>query len=191
MTVKRDLKRRVRERQARTGESYMTALRQVQAQAQRPPAFPVVELADLTEIGEPLGFKCRIAMHLGLADLIDATGALVRFRDVLLTTAGDRSLELLRAVTLRGAPRRLHITHSTLEEGRLFIERARAGLSGVSEGGRMLSLYIDGKQGPTMVLFLLWMTPDFIPVLREPLLTLTALDASTADPILAWQQMRP
>src|SRR5512142_1555815 len=100
MTEKRDLKRRVRERQAQTGESYMTALRHVQAQ--RPPAFPVVELVDLTEIGAPLGFKCRIVMSPVLADQIDAAGALARLRDALLAPDREGSLELFRAVTLRG-----------------------------------------------------------------------------------------
>ena len=186
MTEKRDLKRRVRDRQAQTGESYMTALRQVQAQ--RPPAFPVVEFVELTELGAPLGFKCRIVVLPKLAEQIDVAGALVRLRDVLLMTERDRSLELLRAVVLRGEPRRLHITPNVLEEGRRFAARARAGLTGASEGGRMLALHVDGKQGSTMVLFLLWLTPDFVPVPREPSLILTALDAINVDPILAWQE---
>ena len=166
----------------------MTALRQVQSH--RPPAVPVVELTDLTEIGAPLGLKCRILMLPGLADLIDATGALLRFRGVLLATTGDRSLELLRAVTLRGEPQRLHIRPGVLEEGRQFVARVRAGLSGVSEGGRMLALHVDGKQGPMMVLFLLSMTPDFVPVLRDPALILTSVDGIAADPLLAWQLAR-
>ena len=183
MTEKRDLKRRVRDRQARTGESYMTALRQVQAQ--RPPTFPVVELVDLTEIGRPLGFKCRVAMFPGLADRVDAATALAKFRDVLLMTDRDQSLELFRAVTLRGEPRRFRITQDALDEGRQFVVRARAGLNGVSDGGRMLALHIDGKQGATMVIFLLWLVPDFVHVLREPSLILTSLDAIAVDPILA------
>lgn len=138
MTEKRDLKRRVRDRQARTGESYMTALRQVQAQ--RPPAVPVMELVDLTELGAPLGFKCRIVMAPGLADQIDAAGALARLRDVLLATDRDGSFEVLRAVTLRGEPRRFRLTQGTFDEARQLVARARAGLGGVSKGGRMLAL---------------------------------------------------
>jgi hypothetical protein len=186
MTEKRDLKRRVRDRQARTGESYMTALRQVQAQ--RPPTFPVVELMDLTEIGTPLGFKCRIAMFPGLADRIDVATALAKLRDVLLMTDRDRSLELFRAVALRGEPRRFRITQDTLDEGRRFVMRARAGLSSVSDGGRMLTLNMEGKQGAMMVICLLWLVPDFVHVLREPSLILTSLDAIAVDPILAWEE---
>jgi hypothetical protein len=183
MTEKRDLKRRVRDRQARTGESYMTALRQVKAQ--RPPTFPVVEFVDLTEIGTPLGFKCRVLMFPGLADRVDAASALAKLRDVLLMTDRDRSLELFRAVALRGEPRRFRVTQDLLDEGRRFVVRARAGLSGVSDGGRMLALHIDGKQGATMVIFLIWLLPDFVPVQREPSLILTSLDAIGVDPILA------
>jgi hypothetical protein len=189
MTEKRDLKRRVRERQARTGESYMTALRQVQAQRQ--PAFPVVDLVDVTEIGAPLGFKCRVVVHPQLAEQLDVAGALVRLRDVLLMTMQDRSFELMRAVALRGEPRRFHITHDTLNEGRQFVVRARAGISGVSEGGRLMSLNIDSKQGPMMVVFLIWLMPDFIPVVREPSLILTSLDGIGVDPLLAWQEWAP
>jgi hypothetical protein len=54
MTVKRGLERRVRERQARTGESYMTALRHVQGQVhelvEERRAITVVELVDVSEI---------------------------------------------------------------------------------------------------------------------------------------------
>lgn len=189
MTEKRDLKRRVRDRQDRTGESYMTALRQVQAQ--RPPAFPVVELLDLTELGTPLGFKCRVAMFPGLADRVDAASALAKLRDVLLMTDRDRSLEVFRAVTLRGEPRRFRITQDVVDEGRRFVVRARAGLGGVSDGGRMLALNVDGKQGATMVIFLLCLVPDFVPVLRGPSLILTSLDAIAVDPLLALQEEAP
>jgi hypothetical protein len=185
MTEKRDLKRRVRDRQARTGESYMTALRQVQAQ--RPPAVPVVELVDLTEIGAPLGFKCRIAMAPGLADQIDVTGALVQLRDVLRATDRDGSFEVLRAVTLRGEPRRFRLTQATFDEARQLVVRARAGLGGVSKGGLMLALHVNGKQGATMVVFLLSLTPDFVPVLRDPLLILTSLTGVSVRPFLDWQ----
>jgi hypothetical protein len=184
MTEKRDLKRRVRDRQAQTGESYMTALRQVQMQAQRTPGIPVVEFVDLTEIAAPLGFKCRIVMSPVLADQIDAARALVRLRDVLIATDRDGTLELLRAVTLRGEPRRCHETQSTFNEGRQFLERARAGLGGVSDGGRLLALQVDGKQGATMVMFYLWLTPVSLPAYREPSLILGSIDGGFAHPLL-------
>jgi hypothetical protein len=87
-------------------------------------------------------------------------------------------------VTLRGESRRCHLTPSTFDEARQFLARARAGLGGVSDGGRVLALQVDGKQGATMVLFYLWLTPDFVPVYREPSLILTSLDGGFAHPLL-------
>ena len=188
MTQQRDLKRRVRDRQSRTGESYMTALRQVLAQ--RPPAFDVVELTDLTEIGAPLGFKCRIVMAPDLQDQIDIAATLARFRDVLLTPDRDGALELFRAVTLRGERRQLHLTQTVFGDVRQFIARARAGLGGVSEGGYLMALQVDGKSGATMVLFTLWLLPEFVPVVREPSLILASLDGIPPDPLLAWMDPR-
>jgi hypothetical protein len=180
MTRKRDLKQRVRERQAETGESYVTALRHVQAQvppeepAERAGAIPVVELIDLTEAGEPLGFKCRIAMAPTLVGLVEPITALVQLRDLLLATTNDRNLDLMRDVLLRGL--RLHgdvIAHG-LDSLHQFLERARAGLGGVSEGGRVMALHMDGTQGGMMVLFMLSMMPPrgFVPTRYRALLTL-------------------
>ncbi|HWO26708.1 MAG TPA: hypothetical protein VNO30_48595 [Kofleriaceae bacterium] len=89
MTDRRDLKRRVRARQERTGESYMTALRHVQAQ--RPSAIPTIERVDLTELGAPLGMKCRIAMFPELADRVDAATMLAQLRDAPRRAAPRRA----------------------------------------------------------------------------------------------------
>jgi hypothetical protein len=188
MTQQRDLKRRVRDRQAQTGEAYMTALRQVQAQ--KSPAFPVVELVDLTEIGAAIGFKCRIVMAPGLAEQIDAAGALARLRDVLLTRDRDGSLETFRAVVLRGERRQFSLTQGTFYDARELIQRARAGLGGVSEGGRLLAMQVDGKPGATMVLFTLWLVPDIVPAMREPSLILASLEGTPTHPLLAWMDPR-
>src|SRR5262245_1885413 len=94
MTAKRDLKRRVRERQARTGESYVTALRHVAAQADHREAISVVELVDVTEIGAPLGYKVRIMVAPSTIGQIDVVATLTRFRDLLLATTRDRELDL-------------------------------------------------------------------------------------------------
>jgi len=202
MTERRDLKRRVRERQARTGESYMTALRHVQEG--RPGVIPTIELVDLTELGAPLGFKCRLAMFPGLAERVDAAAMLVRLRDALLATEGDRSLSLLRRVTLGGARARMPASMGgALEEVRQFVDRARAGIGGVSESGRMLALYVEtrpgssgaGQPGATrgagagagaeMVLFMLQLLPAFVPVYRTPTLVITRVDELSVDPLLA------
>jgi hypothetical protein len=47
-----------------------------------------------------------------------------------------------------------------IEDGRRFIHRARAGLTGPSPDGHMLALHIDGRGGTShMVVALLWPTP--------------------------------
>jgi len=99
MTAKRDLKRRVRERQGRTGESYMTAMRQVLDQ--RPSVVPVVEMIELSEVGAAMGIQCRVRMAPVLADRIDAVGALRRLRDALITTERDPAFDLMRRVVSR------------------------------------------------------------------------------------------
>jgi len=190
MTERRDLKRRVRERQARTGESYMTALRHVQAQRSSP--IPTVELIDLTEIGARLGLKCRIAMFPALADRVDAAALLGHLRDALLSTEGDRALALMRRVVLRGARPRVPMAMAQLEEARQFVERARAGIGGVSEGGRMLALQLprgarSGDGELPLLLFMLQLAPDFVPVYRDPTLVITSVDGVTmVNPLLAW-----
>lgn len=203
MTERRDLKRRVRERQARTGESYMTALRHVQEQRDaaeprdpeepRPTAIPTVELLDLTELGAPLGMKCRIAMFPRLADQVDAAAMLEKLRDALLATEGDRAFALMRAVVLRGERARVPISATAADEARRFVTRAKAGIGGISEGGRMLALQVPGRAGQAspMLLFILQLMPDFAPVYRAPTLMITSLDGATIDPLLAWAEMAP
>ena len=184
MTERRDLKRRVRARQARTGESYMTALRHVQED--RPTAIPTIELVDLTEVGAPMGFKCRIVMYPKLVERVDGAATLERLRDALLVTEGDRALALMRAVTLLGERARMPSSMAALEEGQRFVNRARAGIGGPSESGRMLALHVEVRRGAEMLLFLLQVTPTFAFVHRTPTLVITSLDGVTVDPLLAW-----
>jgi len=188
MTDKRDLKRRVRDRQARTGESYMTALRQVRAQRPRP--VPVVELVDLSEVGARFGMKCRIAMLPALAERFDPARLLERLRDALLATEGDPTTALMRAVVFRGEQSKIQLTSDLLDESRRFLERARAGIGGVSESGRTLAMSMEGKRGTEIVLCLLWLTPTFVYVSREPSLVITSLDDAAVDPVLEWSQER-
>ncbi len=128
MTQKRDLKRRVRERQARTGESYMTALRHVRGEqleaagaaagespdagassagapaggASSGGAIPVVEMVDLSELATSLGLTCRVMVMPAVIERVDPAAMLVQLRGVLQTTAGDPSFALLRAAVLLG-----------------------------------------------------------------------------------------
>jgi hypothetical protein len=166
MTAKRDLKRRVRERQSRTGESYMTALRQVLDQ--RPSVVPVVELIELSEVGAAMGIQCRVRMAPVLADRIDVVGALRRLREALIATERDPAFGLFRQVVLHGeSPVVRTLGH---DAGRRFLARVRAGIGGISEHGRLLALMVDGRRGPEMVVFALWLSPVFYVPYRPSLL---------------------
>jgi hypothetical protein len=155
MTARRDLKRRVRDRQGQTGESYMTALRHVLDQ--RPNAVPVVELIELTEVAAAMGIRCQVRMAPDLADRIDAVAALRRLRDALLATERDPAFHLMRRVVLLGESPVMRAIASDV--GRRFMARVRAGIGGISEHGRLLALMVDGRRGPEMVVFMLWLSP--------------------------------
>jgi hypothetical protein len=148
MTAKRDLKRRVRERQTKTGESYMAALHHVRDQ--RPNAVPVVELVDVTEVAAALGIKCIVRVEPRLAERIDAAAVLRRLCSALLATTGDPAFELMRSVVLRGeSPQARTEFYETWQ----FMERVRAGIGGISEGGSLLALTVDGSRTTEMVMF--------------------------------------
>lgn len=195
MTARKDFKRRVRERQALTGESYMTAARHVRGdeggdepdlndegdEEEREPVVPVVELIDLAAQAEPLGFKCRVVMHPSLADKVDAATALARLRDLLLATTMDAAFELMRGAILRGERPRIHMAGRAYEEAKRFVSRAVAGLGGVSDSGNAVAISVDGKRGSVMVMYLLQLTPDFVPIAREPHLILTIPEPHTID----------
>src|SRR5689334_14303499 len=107
MTDHRDFKRRVRDRQAQTGESYMTARRHVLAQRPQPepePAIAVVEVLDATADAERLGFKCRVLVFPRLAAKVETAPLLAKLRDALLLTDGDDGTELLRRLAFAGIP---------------------------------------------------------------------------------------
>jgi hypothetical protein len=177
MTKKRDLKRRVRARQARTGESYVTALRRVSA---RRSAVPVVEFLDVTKAGAALGMKCRVAMFPALADRVDPAALLARVREVLAASEEDLSAQLMRAVVLGCKPHRLEVRREAPPEvvlvndldeliemigqpGRLvpvgmereFLTRARAGVGGWSRTGQFLALPVAIRQKLEMVILFL------------------------------------
>lgn len=148
MTQQRDLKRRIRERMARTGETYITARRHVLAarddEPAPAPAFDVVETLDISEHAIALDLECRAAMFPRLAARVDATTALTRLRDALVRTDGDRALDLMRRLVLHGElppPLRDELRRSADLVG--FIRRVRAGIGGASPGGRMVALAVD------------------------------------------------
>ena len=177
MTAKRDLKRRVRERQGRTGESYMTALRHVLDQ--RPNVVPVVEMIELSEVGAAMGFQCRVRMAPVLAGRIDAVGALRRLRDALIATERDPAFDLMRRVVMHGeAPAARPIS---IDLNRRFLARVHAGIGGISEHGRTLALMVDGRLGPEMIVFMLWLSPVTY-VQHRPSLVLISADGTLDGP---------
>ncbi len=177
MTSKRDLKKRVRARQERTGESYTSALAHVRSD--RPALVPVVELVDLSAEAARLGLACSVAMFPALAERVDGGTVLARLRHALLATEGDPQTALLRRVLLRGEPAPV-VTSWPLEsfdEGRRFMTRARAGIGGASPSGRMLALHVDGRRGPEMAVCFLWPTPPPPMRARPPSLLLSTAEA--------------
>lgn len=88
MTQHRDLKRRIRERMDKTGETYMTARRHVLGAREETsaPALDVVETIDVSPQAAELGLKCRASIFPQLAACVDATLALGRLRDALHAT---------------------------------------------------------------------------------------------------------
>lgn len=180
MTDRRDLKRRVRERMERTGESYMTALRHVKAAREtdapdtsKPAGEPIpyVELDDLTDVAQSFGITCRVVRYPSVAD-IDPREALAALCLLLGKTRDDKAFDLFRDVLIAGERPRIRLDYH-VEETLHFAQRLRAGIGGISNGGHLLAMHIDGKtRGSQLVLFLLQLTPDFVPAAREPTLIL-------------------
>jgi hypothetical protein len=183
MTQKRDLKRRVRARQERTGESYTEARRRVTAARPDGP-FPVVEGLDATEIAEEIGLRCRVSVAPDLAARVDPRVALLRLRDALLGTTGDPSTEMLRTVLVRGDNVAFPIAAGELVAYRRFLARARSGIGGASASGRMLAIAVEARAGGVeMVLFLIWPLPAGMAHLRPPTLIVTTVDGVQLDPL--------
>ncbi|HSS00207.1 MAG TPA: hypothetical protein VLM79_24285 [Kofleriaceae bacterium] len=180
MTKQRDLKRLVRDRQARTGETYVTALRHIRTprSATGTETVPVVELVDITAIGEPLGMRCRVMVQPELAECVDVTAVLRQLRSVLLTTTPDPDFDLMRAVVLRGeCP---YSAPPTLADGLRFLVRLRAGIGGVCPSGRIVAFSVAGSAGMVQVVFMLWITHVRSIQLR-PTLVVTTTDFSLDD----------
>ena len=157
MTQQKDLKRRIRERMEKTGESYTTARAHVLGKrppaqvsppppspiaaalgASRGPAISVVEPVDVTEEAIALGLKCKVLA----SDGVIVRRALERLQDALVST-DDADLEPLRAVALRGE--RPRPAQWWLDDVRRFLVRARAGIAGVGPNGWLLAYVVDGE----------------------------------------------
>jgi hypothetical protein len=161
MTAKKDFKRRVRERQAKTGESYTAARAQLIAERgdddadvdepnrdepDKEPPFSVVELIDATDDAASLGFKCHVLVSPSLVDQIAPARALERLRDALLATERDPEMYLLRALAFRGVRRPMGRERylGRWDDVRRFIERAMVGIGGLTLTCDMLAFSADG-----------------------------------------------
>lgn len=155
MTHRKDFKRRVRDRQQRTGESYVTARRHVEAQADsddKPApasAIEVVESVDATDEARRLGFESRVLIFPALLERIELVALLERVREALIASEGDRDGEYLRRIALLGEPPSKPTIPSlaTVDELRRFMQRARAGIGGSAAGGRLLVMHVAGRGG--------------------------------------------
>lgn len=161
MTAKRDLKRRIRARQARTGETYTTARRHVlaaredgdepEATEARSP-IDVAEVIDLSEPAREIGYACNVVVYPTIADAVDLAQVLVAVRTALSSTGADVPTALLRDLVLHGiAPQHHRVTRDPE-----FLSRVRAGLTGVSADGRVLAVHVQGRTRMVTVLAAVW-----------------------------------
>jgi hypothetical protein len=161
MTAKKTLKKRVRDRQAHTGESYTAALSKVLAQApDRPGDDLVVELIDLSAQAARLGWKCRVAAWPDLAARADLTVVLDHLHGALQALGNDALISVMRAAVLQGIhPPSAHGSPADLmTEAGQFATRVRAGIGGASTGGTMLAFQAPAaRHGQDLVVC--WLRP--------------------------------
>jgi hypothetical protein len=187
MTSKKSLKERVRERQAKTGERYTTALMQVRATAP-----PTVEeaLHEVTRAAQLEGFTCRAFASDELWRAESSLGApeerfrgvLARLRALLLALdAGDAGASLA-GLLLRGeASSRAMPNHvQELVAARQFLSKARAGVRGVSANARLVVLDVPRGEAQAPVLGVVLAAPG----ITQPLLALSPLKGEGAEPTL-------
>lgn len=126
MTRKKDLKKLVRERAAKTGESYTAALAHV-----RKPRVEIEELPDASGEARAAGLECNAVVS--KPELVKAA-LFVRVREMLeaLGVPLQRLTPVPPAVKLA-------------VEARRFLDSVRAGSRGVSRDGSLFALEWDGR----------------------------------------------
>ncbi len=131
---------------------------------------PVIEAIDLTELARELGYRCSVSMFPDLAGKLDPSAALARLREVLVATEDDPKTQLFRGAVLHGQlarhPRRALI--DDVQQSIRFLNRVRAGIGGISDGGTMLALHV-GAVPMLCTLTLSSLTSD-----REPRIVMTS-----------------
>ena len=138
MTLRRDLKRRIRERQERTGERYTTARAHVLGKP-RLPSW-VVELHDVSEQARRVGIVCSVRVSTALYGMSERLPAVFeRLHQILQESTAD--LDLLRAIVCYGETPRLPPTHEllTLAHVGSYFADLRMGMRGPGLRGRVLA----------------------------------------------------
>ena len=126
MTKKKDLKRRVRERQEKTGESYTAALAQL-----RKRTIEIEELPDASSEARAAGLDCNAVVS---KPELKQPALFVRVREMLeaLGVPLQRLTPVPPAVKLA-------------VEGRRFLGSVRAGTRGVNKDGSLFALEWNGR----------------------------------------------
>lgn len=135
MTKKKDLKQRVRERKARTGESYTAALRQI-VKSPRVEAAPSASIEARAE-----GFRGDAAVSPKLRAMGDLRPLFARLRQLLEALDSPACGPLFRGESV---PLRLPKPTDALLE-RDFLRRVAEGERGLGASGRMAALSWNGQ----------------------------------------------
>lgn len=165
MTAKKDLKRIVRERQAKTGESYTAALAQVRAKgSERGERVEQIEVPEVTALAQQAGLTCRAfaaRTACRLASSEAERGELLRsvfqhLKEILVVTGADPSMALLRGALLLGKPQvPAKALLSAVFTHRSFVARLRLGVGGVNADGTALAFDFPAKGGTVRFVALL------------------------------------
>ena len=149
MTKKKDLKRRVRERQEGTGESYTAALAHIRKLPR------IEEVPDATREALAAGLSCNAVVSKPLRAAGDLTPLFVRIRETL--SALGSSLATRDAI-----PDAMVL----MAEARRFLAGVRAGARGLSRDERILAVEWSG----------IVVVCGIVRLGRKPLLALARLD---------------
>ncbi|HET7788892.1 MAG TPA: hypothetical protein VFL36_23150 [Myxococcales bacterium] len=135
MTKKKDLKRRVRERQERTGESYTAALAQVRGPR-------VAAVPEATREAKAAGLRCRAFVSTRLRRETDLAALFARLREMLEALGAPACGPLLRGeMAPGGIPDAVRLA----VESRRFLTEVRTGARGFSRDGRLFALEWKGE----------------------------------------------
>ncbi len=155
MTEKKDLKKRVRARQRKTGERYTTALAQL--------SMPrIAELPDASAEARAEGLRCTAIVSQALRALGDLRPLFGRVREMLEALEAEACGPLLRG---ESAPRVMPALRDFIE-ARRFLSQVRAGARGLSRDGRAFALLWSGH---VVVGAVVWLP-------KKPMLQLGLLD---------------